>query len=173
MGHPVGPLLQTLAERILRNLNDITDRAPKPDGSNMNDPPYADTQLLISLLGVLVFPHERVPGSLGRALHGYPDLGEVVKIRYSAAGPKQAQFTNEAGELETIDATHLDQLPRLLRNGIAHFNILPLAEGDRFGGIRIWNEWKGEITFVAGQGRITAGQRDSIAVTQRDRDLIG
>jgi hypothetical protein len=149
MGYPVGPLLQTLAARILANLEDITDRAPKPDAENMNDPPYADTQLLVSLLGVLVFPQERVPGSLGRALLGYPDLGEIVKVKYSAAGPKRASFTNEAGELETIDATQLDQLPRLLRNGIAHFNIRPLAEGERFGGIRIWNEWKGTITFVA------------------------
>jgi hypothetical protein len=66
---------------------------------------------------------------------GHPDLGEIVTVKYSAAGPQKASLTNEAGELETVDATQLDQLPRLLRNGIAHFNVLPLAEGHRFGGI--------------------------------------
>jgi hypothetical protein len=34
MGYPVGPLLQTLAEHILANLEDITDRAPKGDDAD-------------------------------------------------------------------------------------------------------------------------------------------
>lgn len=44
----------------------------------------------------------------------------------------------------------MKNLPRLLRNSIAHFNIRPIDVNGRFGGIRIWNRnQKGQITFVA------------------------
>ena len=54
------------------------------------------------------------------------------------------------GATETIDPRSLKNLPRLLRNSIAHFNIRPIGVDGRFGGIRIWNRNpKGQITFVA------------------------
>ena len=59
MSYPVGPLLRTLAERILKNLDLIDRQAPKWGVADQDEPPYTDTQLLVSLLGVLVFPNKR------------------------------------------------------------------------------------------------------------------
>jgi hypothetical protein len=54
MGYPVGPLLAALADRILHNLDLIEAKAPKWGTPEQDQPPYSDTQLLISLLGVLI-----------------------------------------------------------------------------------------------------------------------
>ena len=44
----------------------------------------------------------------------------------------------------------LSELPTLLRNSIAHFNVLPLNSDGRFAGIRVWNrDLNRKITFVA------------------------
>lgn len=53
-----GPLLSELAGRVLKNLEFIDNQAPRwnPASPAANKPPYADTQLLISLLGILNFP---------------------------------------------------------------------------------------------------------------------
>jgi hypothetical protein len=72
MGYPTGPLLAALADRILSNLDAIEDLAPKWGSATKNEPPYADTQLLISLLGVLVFPHERGARGIGRSAAKLP-----------------------------------------------------------------------------------------------------
>jgi hypothetical protein len=61
MGYPTGPLLAALADRILANLDFIEARAPEWGSAAQNEPPFADTQLLISLLGVLIFPHDKLP----------------------------------------------------------------------------------------------------------------
>jgi hypothetical protein len=153
MGYPIGPLLPALAGRILANLDLIDDQATKIRGSDQNRPPYADTQLLISLLGVLVFPHERTPGALGKLLSNYDDLSRVVAIRYSVAGAGRAEITGPDGERETVDPTSIRNLPTLLRNSIAHFNIRPIEQNGSFAGIRVWNEDdSGQITLVADLG---------------------
>jgi hypothetical protein len=150
MGYPIGPLLPALAGRILANLDLIDDRAAKLCGSDQNRPPYADTQLLISLLGVLVFHRERTPGALGKLLSNYDSLSRVVTIKYSIAGAGRAEITGPDGERETVDPTSIRNLPKLLRNGIAHFNIRPIEQNGRFAGIRVWNEDdSGQITLVA------------------------
>jgi hypothetical protein len=150
MGYPIGPLLPALAERILANLDLIDDRAAEIRSSDQNRRPYADTQLLISLLGVLVFPHERTPGALGKLLSNYDGLSRVVAIRYSAAGADRAEIIGPDGERETVDPTSIRNLPKLLRNSIAHFNIRPIEQNGSFAGIRVWNEDdSGQITLVA------------------------
>lgn len=153
MSFPRGPLLQALAERILSNLDLIETLAPDPHDKGFEDPPYSDTQLLISLLGVLVFPHERTPGALGDLVRGYPDVNDVVQVRYSRLGKGRIEIADDAGKEIVIDARDLRDLPRLLRNSIAHFNMRPIDLGGRFGGVRIWNtNDAGEITFVADVG---------------------
>jgi hypothetical protein len=150
MGYPIGPLLAVLADRILSNLETIEKLAPKWGSPEQDRPPYADTQLLISLLGVLVFPHERAPGALGNLLRGYKPLDSVVTVRYSRHGPKKIEITDPDGDAVIIDPTRLNKLPALLRNSIAHFNMLPIDIGGRFAGVRIWNrDNDGIITFVA------------------------
>jgi hypothetical protein len=150
MGYPIGPLLGVLAGRILSNLDLIERQAPKWGSTNENDPPYSDTQLLVSLLGVLVFPHERVPGALGELLRHYKPLHRVLDVVWSPHGAHHIELTDADGQSTMIDPTSIENLPNLLRNSIAHFNILPLNKNGRFGGIRIWNRDRfKQITFVA------------------------
>jgi hypothetical protein len=151
MGYPVGPLLAALADRILYNLDLIFEQAPKWGTPEQDQPPYSDTQLLISLLGVLVFPHEKAPGALGQLMRGYKSLGRVVNIVYSIRDDARVEIAETDGEPVIVDTGRMTDLPRLLRNSIAHFNILPLNTDGRFFGIRIWNrrDLDKQITFVA------------------------
>jgi hypothetical protein len=150
MAYPVGPLLRTLAERILKNLDLIDDRAPKWGDPDQNEPPYMETQLLISLLGVLVFPNERNSEALGKLLEGYEDLSQVLTIRYPREGATSVEIFGAQDQRETIDPSQISSLPRLLRNSIAHFCVRPIDKDGRFGGIRIWNkDLEGTVTFVA------------------------
>lgn len=153
MSFPKGSLLSVLAGRVLENLEFIDAAAPhwNPESPESDNPPFADTQLLISLLGILIFPHERTPNALGELLDGYEaPLNDIIRVRYSAEGGGRVSLDGGNGPAEIIDTRSLKELPRLLRNSIAHFNIRPLDLDGRFGGIRIWNRNKrGDITFVA------------------------
>ena len=153
MSYPIGSLLSVLAGRVEENLAFIDRHAPEwdPNSPRSDDPPFADTQLLISLLGILIFPHERVPDALGELLKEFDaPLDAIIQVRYSSQVSGGISLTGPNGLPETIDATSLKDLPRLLRNSIAHFNIRPIDVDGRFGGIRIWNRnSKGKITFVA------------------------
>jgi hypothetical protein len=149
MGYPTGPLLAALANRILWNLDLIEAQAPEWGSSRQNEPPYADTQLLISLLGVLIFPHEKAPFALGSLLRDYEPLDRVLTVRYSLHGEKDVELTDADGETVMVNPAVLTNLPTLLRNCVAHFNVLPIDKGGRFAGIRVWNRADRRITFVA------------------------
>ena len=150
MTFPVGPLLRTLAKRILANLDLVDQQAPRPGDIDQNRAPYSDTQLLISLLGVLVFPHERTPGALGRLLNNYKALSNVITIKYPKLSGAKIEIVGDSGERLRIDPTSVKNLPRLLRNSIAHFNVRPIDKNGRFAGVRVWNEDDaGRITLVA------------------------
>jgi hypothetical protein len=150
MGYPVGPLLAALADRILHNLDLIDSLAPKWGSPEQDDPPFSDTQLLMSLLGVLVFPHEKAPGALGGIMRGYTPIHRVLNVVYSRHGDERIEMTGSDGEAVMVDPSRLSNLPRLLRNSLAHFNILPINKEGRFAGIRIWNrDGDEQITFVA------------------------
>lgn len=117
-----------------------------------DDPPFADTQLLISLLGVIVFPHERSAEALGKLLSEYERLDQVLTIQHPKGIPngKLIELTGADGLTERVDPSSIANLPRLLRPSIAHFNVLPLERGGRFSGIRVWNvNDQDVITFVA------------------------
>jgi hypothetical protein len=150
MAYPTGPLLAALADRILANLDFIADRAPT--SATQNQAPYEDTQLLISLLGVLVFPHERAPKALGNLLRNYPLRPVMNVIHNDHKDGDRVELTDADGEPVLIDPAVITELPRLLRNSVAHFNVLPRDDQGRFCGIRVWNRtpkpdrW---ITFVA------------------------
>jgi hypothetical protein len=147
MGYPVEPLL---ADRILYNLDLIEKLAPKWGSPNQDKPPYSDTQLLISLLGVLIFPHEKASDALGEIMRSYEPLKRVLNIVYSRHGPDRVEITDLDGDAIMVDPTSLSKLPTLLRNSIAHFNILPRNVDGRFAGIRVWNrDFDRKITFVA------------------------
>jgi hypothetical protein len=143
-------MLSTLATRILANLDLIDGQAPTADSVDPDRPPFSDTQLLISLLGVLVFPHERTPNALGHLLSNYGSLDHVVAIKYPTGDANCVEIIGPDGARENIDPKSIRDLPRILRNSIAHFNVRPIDKNGRFGGIRVWNEDdEGRITLVA------------------------
>jgi hypothetical protein len=138
------------------NLEFVNHYAPKWDPKDLrssDQPPFRDTQLVISLLGILIFPHECAEKALGDLLDGYEgSFDEVLQVRYSTEANGRVILMAPEGRSETVDARSLKELPRLLRNSIAHFNIRPLdVHGDgRFSGVRIWNRnRKDQIDFVA------------------------
>jgi hypothetical protein len=156
MGYPNGPLLRVLAERVLANLKYIDNAAPKWDqkSPDRDREPFTDTQLLISTLGFLVFPHERAPDALGQLLKKYDQkfkLSDMMTVIYPANDGQPIEIADEDGSPHRIDPGKIESLPRLLRNSIAHFNIRPTSTGDgRFSGVRVWNtDPHGIITLVA------------------------
>ncbi len=158
MTSPNGPLLPVLAKRVLANLNYIDKAAPKwdPQSPDRDCEPFTDTQLLISTLGFLIFPHQRTPDALGRLLKKYDEefkLSDVITIIHPARNgqPIEIEIADEEGSPRRINPGEIESLPRLLRNSIAHFNVRPIRTDDgRFGGIRVWNtDPDGNITLVA------------------------
>jgi hypothetical protein len=149
MGYPTGPLLKELTARILGNLRFI-ERATRHYHTLHTKPPYSDTQLLVSLLGVLVFPNERASDALGQIMAEYPGIRKIVQLKYTDAPAGQVFLPNDKGEERAVDPNDLKNLARLLRNSIAHFNIMPINQDGRFGGIRVWNtDERGRVTMVA------------------------
>jgi hypothetical protein len=156
MGYPNGPLLRVLAERVLANLDYIDKAAPQwdPKSDDRDRAPFTDTQLLISTLGFLVFPHERTPDALGGLLQEYDKefkLSDVMTIIHPVGQVGSIEIEDENGEPIKIDPGTIQSLPRLLRNSIAHFNVRPIeTDGGRFGGVRVWNtDPDGNITLIA------------------------
>lgn len=148
MGYPTGPLLKVLAERIRANMAHVHEATRDYDPKH-SCPPFSDTQLLISLVGVLVFPHERASDALGNLMASFQRLTKVVQLRYCEDPFGKVFLSDESGEDQQIDPQDVKQLARLLRHSIAHFNIRPIEEDGQFAGIRVWNERNGRITMVA------------------------
>jgi hypothetical protein len=83
-------------------------------------------------------------------MRGYKPMDRVLNVVYSRHGGGRIEMTGVEGEAVMVDPTRLSNLPKLLRNSLAHFNILPINKEGRFAGIRIWNrDWDEQITFVA------------------------
>ncbi|WP_027177116.1 HEPN family nuclease [Desulfovibrio aminophilus] len=112
-------VVRDFAERTKKNLETI-DRL-----RDLGEEVYETTQLINSMLGLLVFPREefvdRIPqipfADLARA--GWPTPN--VRNRFP-------------------QARDLRQLIRYLRNAIAHFNLEFLSDGEhQISGLRVWN----------------------------------
>lgn len=105
MSMPKGSLLSVLAYRVLQNLQFVEAFAPPwdPASKASDEPPFADTQLVVSLLGILIFPHERTPDALGDLLDGYKgQLDQIIRIRYSTAKDGVVLSSGD-GVTETVD----------------------------------------------------------------------
>ncbi len=117
--------MRVLAHRILKNLELIK--------AQESEPPFSDTQLILSMLGVVIFSYERTPDALGELFETFDGkLDHILKIVY----PDNQSLT-------------IKDLPSRLRHSIAHFNLRPRKKDDRFVGLRIWNRHNGKIDFVA------------------------
>ena len=100
-------------------------------------------------------PHRkrrRIVASRPHHLTEHGQLARVLTIRHPQAirhGGK-IELDGPDGEPVLVDSVSIADLPRLLRNGIAHFNVLPLDRDGRFAGIRTWNaDDRGNIILVA------------------------
>jgi hypothetical protein len=122
--------VRDVMRRTMFNL-DLIQRQETPSG------PFYVTQLVNSFLGALAHPWERFKKELrtipiAEALaQGWP---EIAKERMTDSEPK-----------------HLCELLRVMRNGIAHGNIVFLPnEKDEIRAIRVWNnDPKGHRTWGA------------------------
>lgn len=113
-------LVKVFAERTLGNLTYIEEA--EQNGEQV----YDATQLINSLLGLIVFPRERdfdsIPTTPLRELEGWPEI-------------HQSKGCN-----------NLRQFCRKLRNAVAHCNILLLGE-KVIEGIHFQNIYKGSLTW--------------------------
>jgi hypothetical protein len=148
MGYPNGPLLRALSERVLRNI-EIIESVEAKSSDPFSPEGFADTQLLISLLGVLVFPHEKASDFLGHLVGKYSRTEEIVTVQFFRRNGRCRFRTDQDWDETYIREFPVGELPRYLRNSISHFNVLPIANGKLFGGVRVWNrDDEGLITFV-------------------------
>jgi hypothetical protein len=76
-----------------------------------------------------------------------PNIGARTRCLVLVSVPAAAD-----GERELINPSSIKSLPKLLRNSIAHFNVLPLKENGRFSGVRVWN--KDEACRERGLGQV-------------------
>lgn len=121
-------LVIDFANRTKKNLEFIEQYKDLPDC-----PVYEVTQLVNSLLGLLVFPREHFIDHIPKTplsdliRNGWPDI--KVLQGYPPCD-------------------NLHDLVRLLRNGIAHFNIEFSTNGSLdITGIRLWNDYRGKKTW--------------------------
>lgn len=96
---------------------------------------YEVTQLMNSLLGLLVFPRERY----------FDHIPATPLSELQAAGWPIPRVVGQFPQVE-----NLNDLIRYLRNAVAHCNIEFLADADgQLAGLRVWNYWHGKMTWKA------------------------
>jgi len=128
-------VIREFAERTQKNLHAIEHLLK--NGSEV----YETTQLVNSMLGLLVFPREEFVDSI-------PETPFTLLQRDGWPVPKVLNGFPEVKDLR--------ELVRYLRNAIAHFNIVFLADSERqITGLRVWNTfqrterktWEAELTL--------------------------
>ena len=147
-------VIEDFVARTRHNLHYIreTARAQSDDGDS-GATVYEFTQLVNSMLGLLVFPQERffdsIPTTPLRELEeaGWPS------IRVSDGFP------------DTVD--NLKDLMRYLRNAVAHFNMQFLTRSSQLSGVRVWNTRRGKRTWQA-----DLSIEDLEQITERFIDLV-
>jgi hypothetical protein len=122
-------VVRDFAERTYRNLEVIEQLARQ--GNDV----YETTQLVNSLLGLLVFPQQRY----------FKRIPAIPLQELELRGWPLPKVTGAFAEV-----ADLRQLMRYLRNAISHFNVEFIRGEDcTIGGIKVWN-W-GELTDQNGE----------------------
>ena len=118
------------------------------------DKPNKFTHLINSLVGLIFIPNEfNKKGRrtykidfLNKSISDYPKLVSIFSGLATLTNEQGNQFQqrkffhrNKNGIDKTIIDTTVGDLVRLFRNGIAHSNITPVAEGDYWKGIIVKN----------------------------------
>jgi len=116
--------------------------------------PNTFTHLINSLIGLIFIPNEfhrkgkrtYVVDFLNKPISEYEKLskifsGEVTLLNEFGEPFQQLKFfrKNTNNNRKTIEETTVGNIVRLFRNGIAHSNITPVAEGENWRGIIVKN----------------------------------
>ena len=106
---------------------------------------YEVTQLINSMLGLLVFPQQKY-------------INEIPETPLQELEKEGWPMPKMVGKFPP--APNLRQLIRYLRNAISHFNMRFLSDSNgEISGIKMWNENRGKITWKA---ELTLEEREGI-----------
>lgn len=134
-------VIRDIAKRTHRNLEFVRKAARQDQLASFAPQVYEVTQLINSMLGLLVFPQQEYFSSIERT-----PLDQLV-----ADGWPRIRTTEGFRDL-----ADLRELLRYLRNAITHFNIEFVAPEGQIEGIRVWNcpdgksgnkDWEAEISL--------------------------
>jgi hypothetical protein len=131
-------VVRDFAERTRHNLEFIRAALKKPDqeaAAHKQAEVYEVTQLINSMLGLLVFPQQEYFEAIPRT-----PLRDLV-----AEGWPELDVT--PGLPDQVD--NLSDLMRYLRNAITHFNVKFLAPSGHLEGLRVCNRRHGKKTWEA------------------------
>lgn len=119
-----------------------------------SDNPNSFTHLINSMLGLIFIPNEfnkkgkrtYIIDFLNKQMSEYKILSDIFSGEVTLTDEKGENFTQRKffrkkknGNPKTIQETSVGELVRLFRNGIAHSNITPVAEGSYWKGIIVKN----------------------------------
>ena len=137
MKYDENQLVLDFARRTKRNLEYIESKSH----DNYDLEVYEVTQLINSMLGLLVFPQQKFFDDLPEI-----SLGELVDKGWPKINTTKGKLKED----------NLQQLLRYLRNGIAHFNVRFTANtSNKLTGVSIWNipqgkkmqDWEAELSL--------------------------
>ena len=130
-------LVKDFALRTRKNLDTLRELQQSQPNSEV----YEVTQLINSMLGLLIFPQQQY-------------VSRIPKVPLSDLANQGWPVPKIIGDYSQVK--DLNQLVRYLRNGIAHFNLTFVSDGNgNIKGMQIWNTdprtnsttWKAELTL--------------------------
>ena len=137
-------VVRDFAERTRKNLRTIEDLQAKGGEA------YEVTQLVNSMLGLLVFPREKFIDQIPQTSLSDLEAGGWPIPKVDGVFPQ---------------AKDLRELIRYLRNAIAHFNIEFI--GEKIQSVRVWNTRNSTTTW-----RAEIGLEELRAIAERFTDLL-
>jgi hypothetical protein len=129
-------LVKDFALRTQKNLHALRNLQASDPKSEV----YEVTQLMNSMLGLLVFPQQQY-------------VTNIPKVPLSTLASQGWPVPKIVGDYPQVE--DLNQLVRFLRNAVAHFNLKFLSDSDgRIRGLEVWNRdprrqavtWKAELS---------------------------
>lgn len=139
-------LVRDFAKRTLHNLDVVKQSRDRGEEA------YEVTQLINSMLGLIVLPKERY----------YDSIPETPIEELRSQGWPEPLL---GGAFNT--PANLREVLRMLRNSIAHFNVDFINYDGQISGVRLSNKNRGQITWTA-----TLSLADLEDITRRFIDLI-
>ena len=141
-------LVKDFADRTEHNLNII-----EKINAHENQAAYEVTQLINSLLGLLILPQQEFFNSIPT-----DSIDKARKDGWTIPDPMD--------DFRQVD--NLSVFLRYLRNGVSHFNIKFLSTDEQISGIEIWNQPpRSEINW-----KINLSIHDIKSITTKIKELV-